>query len=1003
MVITPTFAKMMEGKSDVEVELVPLESGNIRASLSMQHSNEPERERSQLKMSSSRDVMCDSAIMLQQLVNFVPFPIIQSLPSEFNHLAELRLVSTMFMKWDSYDTKKHRDLMTLQGLFEDAQEILAAAGAFTRQFLVDDKGCVLIACWGVPTASYIDNSFRALRTAVELRNAFLAHDFQASFGITTGTVYCGTIGSYIRREYAAIGDVVNLSARLMSKADGSILIDQATFTSLPTKSVRKLKKLHPIVVKGKTEPIQIYEYSSRQMLAAETLSATDYMIREKHKNLLLHELDYFIAPGLFTRKKSQQSSRKYRGSFSLSPGPKSLGRQTSLSRLFGGGAADATCRVLLVQGKMCTGKSSLVRWYRDEIEKRNIAHKSIALTASDRTYEYRTISKIFFQMVGEGILDSIVAQKRVVMELLNAIYPPGNGNFSIERKQMLSAMQVALSISTGVSLQEATNNRSVLNRMRSLHASSQNMKSHNAEIQNALELILLELFRSENMIFCIEHIHFADSESLKVLSVIQRLVSKSIFVFTGVLVEESQSPSPKSYFSSASATTHRGLLDEELTDYRAFHALLTSHPRTEVITLTPFVEADIEAILGSVLHQTMVPRDLLQLISRMSKGNAFWVREMIDFVQTIGPAKFMATMNEKDDEDRAMGEGDEDDERDDSAMLSPNVKKSVPKELREDNDSDTFSTPLSRIREADSRTTATQGKSRLQMLTICRFELLDSDEQQLLKVASVFGMHAETAILCNVLSQRLKSKMMNIISSLVDSHWLLHDDTSPEGSPAFEFTHELPRRTIYDLIPSSNRITLHQRIVEVILESKKDEMDAKTFLALTSHYRNFDDFKALEMSCAAANRYISNVNSEYSECCQVLKNSIRYFSSVVDCEVVLKLVARARHAVYIQVIIDEELKSLAFGDTQVKPPPTVGCFGSFSFFTGSKYRVSPVEVANGKKGKPSKLSAQSTITRQGVQSITERLRVLELKLNALRQQVQEQNQERQRKGHRKLE
>lgn len=171
-------------------------------------------------------------------------------------------------------------------------------------------------------------------------------------------------------------------------------------------------------------------------------------------------------------------------------------------------------------------------------------------------------------------------------------------------------------------------------------------------------------------------------------------------------------------------------------------------------------------------------------------------------------------------------------------------------------------------------------------------------------------------------------------------------------------------------------------------------MDAKTFLALTSHYRNFDDFKALEMSCAAANRYISNVNSEYSECCQVLKNSIRYFSSVVDCEVVLKLVVRARHAVYIQVIIDEELKSLAFGDTQVKPPPTVGCFGSFSFFTGSKYRVSPVEVANGKKGKPSKLSAQSTITRQGVQSITERLRVLELKLDALRRRLAQEGKTR---------
>mmetsp|Transcript_4424 Transcript_4424/g.7221 ORF Transcript_4424/g.7221 Transcript_4424/m.7221 type:complete len:80 (+) Transcript_4424:1587-1826(+) len=61
----------------------------------------------------------------------------------------------MFMKWDSYDAiEKHRDLINLQNFFYKVQKILHTTGAFLRQFLVDDKGCVLIACWGVPTASY---------------------------------------------------------------------------------------------------------------------------------------------------------------------------------------------------------------------------------------------------------------------------------------------------------------------------------------------------------------------------------------------------------------------------------------------------------------------------------------------------------------------------------------------------------------------------------------------------------------------------------------------------------------------------------------------------------------------------------------------------------------------------------------------------------------------------------------------------------------------------------
>jgi hypothetical protein len=45
---------------------------------------------------------------------------------------------------------RRRDLLSLQGLLATAQGVLAEKEGFLRQFLVDDKGCVLIACWGVP-------------------------------------------------------------------------------------------------------------------------------------------------------------------------------------------------------------------------------------------------------------------------------------------------------------------------------------------------------------------------------------------------------------------------------------------------------------------------------------------------------------------------------------------------------------------------------------------------------------------------------------------------------------------------------------------------------------------------------------------------------------------------------------------------------------------------------------------------------------------------------------
>jgi hypothetical protein len=128
-------------------------------------------------------------------------------------------------QWDSYDANtKHRDLLELQPCFYQAQRILHASGAYLRQFLVDDKGCVLIACWGMPNMSYLDNAHRALAAAAQIRTQFHRYRMETSVGITCADVYCGTVGSMARMEYAAIGSEVNMAARLMGKAKGRLLV-----------------------------------------------------------------------------------------------------------------------------------------------------------------------------------------------------------------------------------------------------------------------------------------------------------------------------------------------------------------------------------------------------------------------------------------------------------------------------------------------------------------------------------------------------------------------------------------------------------------------------------------------------------------------------------------------------------------------------------------------------------------------------------------------------------
>jgi hypothetical protein len=125
---------------------------------------------------------------------------------------------------------------------------------------VDDKGCVLIACWGMPNMSYLDNAHRALEAAAKIRPELERLGMQTSIGVTSADVYCGTVGSLERMEYAAIGSEVNMAARLMGKAKGRLLVGQGAYANLPSSDQARVEEIEPLLVKGKVEPLQAYSY-----------------------------------------------------------------------------------------------------------------------------------------------------------------------------------------------------------------------------------------------------------------------------------------------------------------------------------------------------------------------------------------------------------------------------------------------------------------------------------------------------------------------------------------------------------------------------------------------------------------------------------------------------------------------------------------------------------------------------------------------------------------------
>jgi adenylate cyclase len=77
-------------------------------------------------------------------------------------------------------------------------------------------------------------------------------------GINTGKALAGNMGSSDRLEYSVVGDVVNTASRITDLAPGGkIWIGANSFNCV--RNLVSAKSLKSVVVKGKSEPIEVYE------------------------------------------------------------------------------------------------------------------------------------------------------------------------------------------------------------------------------------------------------------------------------------------------------------------------------------------------------------------------------------------------------------------------------------------------------------------------------------------------------------------------------------------------------------------------------------------------------------------------------------------------------------------------------------------------------------------------------------------------------------------------
>lgn len=227
-------------------------------------------------------------------------------------------------------------------LFAVQKAVYAYEGSVNK-FLMDDKGSTLIAVWGLPPLAHENDSLRAVLASLNLCAALEKLGLSASCGITTGTAFCGVVGSTTRKEYSVLGDCVNLSARLMQAScgyGGGIICDKAT-TDL-VGSLLKFQHLAPIFVKGKSVPISI----AKPYVIPE--SEIDDASSSKMGMLYSKQLAFF--------DKANAVRPVVNGDLGRTPNAKRIVQVLSTASSGGGGDTN----VVLVTGEMGVGKSTLL-------------------------------------------------------------------------------------------------------------------------------------------------------------------------------------------------------------------------------------------------------------------------------------------------------------------------------------------------------------------------------------------------------------------------------------------------------------------------------------------------------------------------------------------------------------------------------------------------------------------------------------------------------------------
>ncbi len=209
----------------------------------------------------------------------------QSVQAAF--LTEFRPCVAIFVRFSGIDFDQESAGSLLDAFVCQAQAIVARHGGTFLQLTIGDKGSYTYLNFGA-LSTHENDARRAVNSALELMETSA---LQLQIGITQGVMRVGAYGGETRKTFGALGDDVNLAARLMTNASvGEILVSGHIHKAIANQFAFEPRP--PLPMKGKIEPLPVFAVTGRSQRSAVRLQEPSYslpMVGRTREMQIIHE------------------------------------------------------------------------------------------------------------------------------------------------------------------------------------------------------------------------------------------------------------------------------------------------------------------------------------------------------------------------------------------------------------------------------------------------------------------------------------------------------------------------------------------------------------------------------------------------------------------------------------------------------------------------------------------------------------------------------------------